>query len=210
MLALLLPTPAHADGHALGAVVLGYEQPYSTALRVDAMGWREFGAFTENVVLRVQAAPLRILSFGAYDKPSLAPGQRTTVWQCDLGTLPVALGPLALGAAAALGETNTLLHTKAAGDYAKGQQSAMGVGAKAVAALHVGALGGASAAWGAVWHLGGLRQTSRDVSLYLVLNQANMYGLFAAYAHSALVDSSGSPVAEGSSWTLGLGLVRAQ
>ncbi len=194
----------------MGAVVLGYEQPYSTALRVDAMGWNEFGAFTENVVLRLQAAPLRILSFGAYDKPLLTAGQRTTVWQCDLGTLPVALGPLALGVAASLGETNTLVHTVAAGDYAKGQQSAMGLGAKAMAAVHVGALGGASAAWGAVWHMGGLRQTTRDVAIYLVLNQGNMYGLFAAYAHSEMVNAAGAPIAQGDSWTLGLGLVRAQ
>ena len=202
--------PCFADGHAMGAVVLGYEQPSSSALRIDALGWRDMFAMTENVVMRIQAAPLRLLSFGSFEKPALTDGQRTTVWQCDFGTLPVVFGPIAVGAVASIGETNSLVHRKAVGDYGVGKQSAMGLGGKVIGALHIKGLGGASAAWGPIWHFGGMRQLSSDVTMYLVLNQANMYGLVATYALSDLRDASGFQVARGSSWTLSLGLVRDQ
>ncbi len=169
-LLVLLPTPAQAsDGGVHGLLAIGevYDAPGNYLTRATVATWQEPLAFSRNLYSRVDVALARPLLDWLDALPQLGPGQRNLDFRLDLGTLPLAFGPVAAGAAVSLLDTTTFHFSKKIGNVGPGDDWVTGFGLYAVAAATLGERMALVAHTGTAWVSEGLEHTNTEVVAHL-------------------------------------------
>lgn len=209
-LLLCLPTDGMAsDGAAHGLMAVGevYDAPGNYLTRATVATWQEPLAFTRNLYSRVDVALARPVLDWLDALPKLAPNQRNLDFRLDLGTLPLAFGPVAAGAAVSLLDTATFHFSKKIGDVGPGDDWVTGFGLYAVVAATLGERLAVVGHTGTAWVSEGMEHTNTEVVAHLRIGSG--LGLVTGWARGYL--SLGSvKVSEYQTFSVGLETLAVQ
>lgn len=174
--------------HGLMAIGEVYDAPGNYLTRATVATWHEPLAFTQNLYSRVDIALARPVLDWLGELPKLGPNQRNLDFRLDLGTLPLAFGPLAAGAAVSLLDTTTFHFTKKTGDLGPGDDWVTGFGLYAVVAATLGQQAAVVAHTGTAWVSGGLEHTNTEVVAHVRVGSG--LGLVSGWARGYLAQGN--------------------
>lgn len=203
--ALLALAPAESaaqvGGHGLLAFGEVYDHPGNYLTRATAASWTGPLALTSNVYTRLDVALLRpLLSLGDA-LPRVGPDQRNADFRFDLASLPLAFGPVAVGAGVSALDTATFDFAQPIGDIARGNDFVTGFGLYAVGVLVLQPWAAVVGHWGTAWVSEGLVHDNRELVGHLALTPR--LGLTASWSQGELWQGS-ARLSAYQSYTLGL------
>lgn len=186
-LALLPCASALASGgtpHGLMAFGEVYDAPGNYLTRATVATWQGPLEFSQNLYSRVDIALARPVLDWLDELPTLAPNQRNLDFRVDLGTLPLAFGPVAAGASISLLDTATFHFSKKTNSLGPGNDWVTGFGVYAVVAATFGQQLAVVAHTGTAWVSGGLDHANTEVVAHVRVGAG--LGLVSGWARGSL------------------------
>lgn len=199
----LAPSRGEAQEASHGLLAVGeiYDHPGNYVTRATAASWTGPLALTSNIYTRLDVALMRPLLDWSDRLPKVGPNQRNADFRFDLATLPLAFGPIAVGAGVSVLDTATFDFARPIGDISKGNDFVTGFGAYAVGVLVLQSWAAVVGHWGTAWVSEGLVHDNRELVGHLALTPR--FGLTASWSEGELWQGS-SRLSAYETYTLGL------